>query len=81
MSANKSLAGEDPEKQTEELCLTMDIVDGYGIKLVFVLKPKSLDFTGRIMLVWDESFISGAKSLARKLSSLSPFISSTLVKE
>ncbi|KAL5249050.1 hypothetical protein ACHWQZ_G018028 [Mnemiopsis leidyi] len=32
MSANKSLAGEDPEKQMEELCLTMDIVDGYGIK-------------------------------------------------
>ena len=33
MSANKSLAGETPEK-ADDLNLTLDIVDGYGIKLV-----------------------------------------------
>ena len=35
MSANKSLAGEAPEKP-DDLSLTLDIVDGYGIKLVLL---------------------------------------------
>ena len=53
MCANKSLIGGKEQEVSDDLCLSLDIVDGYGIKFVYMYFV-SINY---IYIVKDEMFI------------------------